>query len=620
MSLFGYECKKILIKQYALFIFSAVIVLRLLSLPSSLEANYGFGTSAEKNAYLEMLKPLSGMLNDEKEEKIVELKERLIEAQNLMSQLREAYSSNDTEKIEALDRELEKYDEILENDTVIERVFEQYDYASADKASRAIIPVKKVGITEKVSANYPFLLCICFCCAFAVMAEQTSKTHLIIRTAPNGQGKTMAAKLGVLFIVIGVTSAVLTAADLVTMSFQLPREYWRYNICSLEKFAGCPIKISIIGAFAAVAAMRLIGALFIGSAAMLTAHFTKSYVAGVFPYIALPVVADYVSERDSQSYFLPTGLLKGWGYFYGDVAEPNYKEYVIFHGVPLYCTCLIAGFALLFVIAACVILVRAGKNRLAKKRRGISMIGAVGAAFSLLLLTSCSAKTGNVAEQYGGSISVYDNNNENSRYKFEIETIMTDDSGHSTNALNITDKQTGETERYEFSPFEDEIHIQSLFATEDRLLFCYNHRDIVSLDLNDFSLTTIYAAPGLKKVVFGLVFDFGDEERRFSADGAFTDGKNIFVYDWHNGIAKPKANGDLHILVSDDTSSGLEFDGKAFYYISPDGILHKYDLASRKNTAIYENVERYTLDGDADHLYFRSRGENVELDKKALTE
>lgn len=52
MSLFGYEAKKVLIKQYALFLFFAVIVIRLFSLPDGLEADYGFKSSADKNAYL----------------------------------------------------------------------------------------------------------------------------------------------------------------------------------------------------------------------------------------------------------------------------------------------------------------------------------------------------------------------------------------------------------------------------------------------------------------------------------------------------------------------------------------------------------------------------------------
>ncbi len=615
MNLFGYEAKKVLIKQYALFIFLAVIALKLFSLPRELDVNYGFGTSAEKSAYLEILEPLSGKITDEKEQMITDMKKRLLEAQSLQSQLSNAYHAGDNKKINELDKQLEEFRDVLKNDDVIERVFEQYVYVSEDRETREIIPVKKVGIMEKAAANYPFLLCICFCCTYAVMAEHTSKTHLIIRTTPNGQDKTMAAKIGVLFPAIGTASAVLSIIDLVTLSFQLPRNYWDCSICSLERFANCPIKISIINVFVLVQMMRLLGALFIGAAAMLTAHFSRNYAASIFPYVALPIVSDYVAERDSQSYFLPTGLLKGWGYFYGDVGETGYSEHIIFHEVPLLYTRLLMAFSLLFVIAAAVILIRAGKNRLAKKRGGITKIAALGIALSLLLLTSCSAEKADVLLQYDGSISVYGDNSENSRYKFEIEYIQTDESGHFTNALNIIDKQSGTTEQYAFSPFAENISLGSPFAAEDCLLFAMNG-DIVRLDLDDFSLSTVYENSGMEKVVFGLMFDFGDEDIRFRPGGAFTDGKTVYIYDKLTGVARLGLDGKPQMLFTDDTSFGLEYDGGAFYYISQDEKLHKFDLGDRKNTVISDgSADRYTLDGDTEFLYFKSYGEEKKLYK-----
>lgn len=619
MNLFGYEAKKVLIKQYALFIFLAVITLKLFSLPGELDVNYGFGTSAEKSTYLEMIEPLSEKLTDEKEQKITDMKKRLLEAQALQSRLSDAYRADDTERITELDKQLEEFRDVLKNDEVIERIFEQYVFVSEDRETREIIPVKKVGIMEKASANYPFLLCVCFCCAFAVMAEQTSKTHLIICTTPNGQDKTMAAKIGVLFLTIGTASAVLSIIDLVMMSFQLPQNYWNCSICSLERFSNCPIKMSIINVFVLVQVMRLLGALFIGAAAMLTAHFSRNYAASIFPYVALPIVSDYVAERDSQSYFLPTGLLKGWGYFYGDVGEPGYEDHIIFHEIPILYTCLLTAFSLLFVIAAAVILISAGKNRLTKKRGEITKAAALGMTLSLLLLTSCSAEKTDILSQFGGSISVYGDNSENSRYKFEIEYIHTDDSGHFTNALNITEKQSGATEQYAFSPFEERISLGSLFATEDFLLFTMNH-DIMRLDLDDFSLSAVYENSGMKKVVFGLMFDFGDEDIRFRPEGAFTDGRTTYVYDISSGIARLGLDGKPQLLFTDNTSFGLEFDGSSFYYISQDEKLHKFDMSSGKNNVIFDGAaDRFTLDGDSEFLYFQSYGTDITLDKSSLT-
>lgn len=62
MSVLKYESKKVFIKQYALFIFLAVIVIKLFSLPDSMNVDYGFKTVTEKNKYLETIKPLAGIL------------------------------------------------------------------------------------------------------------------------------------------------------------------------------------------------------------------------------------------------------------------------------------------------------------------------------------------------------------------------------------------------------------------------------------------------------------------------------------------------------------------------------------------------------------------------------
>ena len=623
MRLLKYEAKKILIKQYGLFIFAAVILIKLISLPTQLNINYGFNTYADRNAYLEMLKPLSGSLTEEKEEKIVNMKEQLLEAQNIRSQCLEALQNGDLETYDELYKGLEPYIDILKNENSIERVFKQYSYVCEDRENRALIPVKSVGVMENTSVNYIFLLCICFCCTYAIMVEQGGKAEVIIRTSPNGQGKTMAAKIEVLFLTVGISSLVLSAFDLFVLSAQLPSEYWHYNVSSLESFKGCPIKISIWGVFVSVQLMRLLGALFIASAAMLTAHFSRSYMAGIFPFAAIPIVVDYISEGDSQSYYLPTGLLKGWGYFYGDVASPFDESLITFHNVPLVFTFLLIFFSLLFVIGSEILLIQSGKNRLS--HNGGKTAKAVLLGVMLMLLSSCSVQSSDVIDEYGGSISVYSTYiAQNSKYKFKVETlsyINSQGEEDTTDTLNITDKATGKTEAYPFTPFTKEQRtIDYLFACEDCLLFSCNNT-IMRLDLNDFSLTTIYSEKGSKRIVFGLAFDFAEdhEEFMFSPNGAFTDGKTTFIYNESSGIARLRFDGSLEFLVSDDFSGGLEYDGKALYYISSDNMLHKYDIEKGKDNVIYDKeIVRYSLKGDRDKLYFQSYGMEVVLDKVDL--
>lgn len=622
MKLFRYEAEKILIKQYGIFLFAAVILIRLISLPNQLEANYGFNTSADKNAYLELLKPFSGMLTEEKEEKIIGMKKRLLEAQDIKARCLEALGSGDLEAYEEMHKSLDEYTDVLKDESAIERIFEQYDYVSEEREVRALIPVKRVGVMENASVNYLFLLCICFCCAYAVMIEQSGRAEVIIRTTPNGQGKTMAAKLAVLLITITLSSIALSVIDLAALSAQLPSEYWRYNIHSLEGFKNCPVQIRIMGVFVTVQCMRLTGALFIGSAAMLAAHFSHSYAASIFPFAAVPIVADYVSKHDSQSYFFPTGLLKGWGYFYGDVADSHNEEYIVFHGVPTGYTLALTALSLLLVIGVAIILIHSGKNRLARKGKKPIKTAAFGILLALLL-SSCSANGSDVIEECGGSVSVYPTYiAQNSGYKFTVESqsYIDEHGGESnTDTLNITDKETGETVEYPFDPFKGQMLIDNLFACEDCLLFACNDA-IMRLNLDDFSLNVVYERKGTGRKVFGLIYDEDEaDEIIFDPEGAFTDGKTVFVYDWYSGIAKVGFDGSLNFLVSDDISGGLEYDGKAFYYISNDNLLHKYDIGSDKNTVIYEGeVIPYSLKADREKIYFKSCGKEVILNKGVI--
>ena len=90
--------------------------------------------------------------------------------------------------------------------------------------------------------------------------------------------------------------------------------------------------------------------------------------ASVFPFIAFPIVVDYLAERDSQGYVLPTGLLKGYGYFFGDVADVFSvgDPVVYFHAVPVWVLTALIVFAVMFIIIGALILIWSDRNRLTK--------------------------------------------------------------------------------------------------------------------------------------------------------------------------------------------------------------------------------------------------------------
>lgn len=244
----------------------------------------------------------------------------------------------------------------------------------------------------------------------------------------------------------------------------------------------------------------------------------------------------------------------------------------------------------------------------------------------LLPLSSCSnaGSVGSVVEEFGGSISPYGYNVENSKYKFSVRSkSYVDDKGRDseTYTLLMTDKETKRRVEYPPDVFGEPcfIYDYSIFVTENFVLF-QTDLSTMKLDLNDFSLTTVYKYGDTKKILFGLIYGGGDDFIDFfSPEGAFSDGETIYVYNTHSGIARVDPDGGLTFVVTDNTSSGIEFDGKSIYYIAPDSILHKCDVRSGKNTVIYDgDAEPYTLSADWDYLYFKSDGKDMKLDKETL--
>ena len=89
MKIFLYELKKVLIKQYAIIILAAVVIVRLLSSLPLAKQTYGFDTAKEREAYFELINPFVGEVTEEKITRAYELEQQLKSAQDKYDELRE---------------------------------------------------------------------------------------------------------------------------------------------------------------------------------------------------------------------------------------------------------------------------------------------------------------------------------------------------------------------------------------------------------------------------------------------------------------------------------------------------------------------------------------------------
>ena len=77
MKIFVYEMKKILIKQYAIIILAAVVIVRLLSSLPLAKQTYGFDSATEREKYFEIISPFIGAVTEEKTDRADELEKQL---------------------------------------------------------------------------------------------------------------------------------------------------------------------------------------------------------------------------------------------------------------------------------------------------------------------------------------------------------------------------------------------------------------------------------------------------------------------------------------------------------------------------------------------------------------
>lgn len=579
--IFLYELKKILLKQHALPLFLLVIAVSFFSLLSAKPQNYGFISRTERNDYLETISPFEGMLTEEKEKGIIALKEDFLEVKALFSKLNQEYVAGEIDE-EYYQQMLSRYSETLNRQSVIDAVFERYEYVSADTENRMLIPAKNVPTMSDVSVNYLFLLCIAFCCAHAVMTECTGKANYILVTTNGGQRSVMASKVTILLTLTALTSIIISTFDLVRLANELPTKYWDYSLCSIPRFETTEFSISIIEAFIISQLIKLLGYLFISVSAMLTAYYTKHYVASVFPFIAVPVVADYLAGKNSQALFLPTGFLKGIGYFFGDEiykgAGAGMEPVMAFHHVPPVYTLIMAVTIFTFSVIGCIILIKSGENRLLRKKKNHRyVIPAISVLIISLLSTACSS----VSE--GKTVDVL-NCNENDRYKFEI--IYTDNNEN----IQVSDKTNGESFFIPEDVFpRDHYSIIDIFPTENYLYYLIGTggigNSLYRIRLSDMTKEElIKPMDSIPKTALGLSFIDVDTENRVRVNKLFTDEKNIFFIDLYGRVLMlnpfAKTLNDCTCIIEEDVGTDLEFDGKSIYYKSKDGIARSYDINS----------------------------------------
>ena len=626
MKIFVYEMKKILIKQYAIIILAAVVIVRLLSSLPLAKQTYGFDSATEREKYFEIISPFIGAVTKEKTDRADELENQLKTASQQYDKLIDQRLEHKISDIEYYEQ-MKLYEPTLNIKKQIEKTVEQVRQAQERQCD--ILPVSYIPIICDASADYLFVLAICLICSLSVITEYTSKTRYILCTTPAGQSRSMAAKTAVLLLAVAVASVLLSAVEGYCLSKQLPFEYWAYSARGIEIMTNCTAELSIGGLFIQTQLIKLVGSIFTASVAILISELFKSYAASVFSLVTVQIVVDYVGNRSNLSYLLPTGAMRGYGYFYGDVTPTAENNYMQFSGVPLWYTAVLICGLLIFSAAACTGTILSCNNRLKRKRKKIRKAALLSTMciITSLLLSSCSVANNrydpeDTMKLVGGSYTLigeynipFTNELKTSKYEIVLETNQSS-GGFSISLIDLASNEKLDIPQ---SYFSDETFIHC-FITEHYILVEYIAKDGTEAmryyDLNDFSTQTIAQnTRGVEKNLFGLTFK--DSESIFTTSSLiFTDDRDFFFVT-DSGLYKVGVNKNASLIIDEPVTEGLIYDAHSIYFISEKDSIKRYDLSTGILSEIVsaEKIIPRSLWGDYDYIYYTSENGEQKLAK-----
>lgn len=626
MKIFVYEMKKILIKQYAIIILAAVVIVRLLSSLPLAKQTYGFDSATEREKYFEIISPFIGAVTEEKTDRADELENQLKTASQQYDKLIDQRLEHKISDIEYYEQ-MKLYEPTLNIKKQIEKTVEQVRQAQERQCD--ILPVSYIPIICDASADYLFVLAICLICSLSVITEYTSKTRYILCTTPAGQSRSMAAKTAVLLLAVAVASVLLSAVEGYCLSKQLPFEYWAYSARGVEIMTNCTAELSIGGLFIQTQLIKLVGSIFTASVAILISELFKSYAASVFSLVTVQIVVDYVGNRSNLSYLLPTGAMRGYGYFYGDVTPTAENNYMQFSGVPLWYTAVLICGLLIFSAAACTGTILSCNNRLKRKRKKIRKAALLSTMciITSLLLSSCSVANNrydpeDTMKLVGGSYTLigeynipFTNELKTSKYEIVLDTNQSS-GGFSISLIDLASNEKLDIPQSYFSG-ETFIHC---FITEHYILVEYIAKDGTEAmryyDLNDFSTQTIAQnIRGVEKNLFGLTFK--DSESIFTTSSLiFTDDRDFFFVT-DSGLYKVGINKNASLIIDEPVTEGLIYDAHSIYFISEKDSIKRYDLSTGILSEIVsaEKIIPRSLWGDYDYIYYTSENGEQKLAK-----
>lgn len=596
-----HELKKLFIKQYGLLLFVILLIGEIVFLnvqyPENRPAN-----AVTKQHLDEYMSNFSGKLTKENEKKILVEQETIFNAKNVESDIMRRLWYNEYKTENDFLSELAPVSIVSERSGAFDILMSKYNYTSKNPENRYIINYEYSGLTRDYPDIFITLLVI-LSTAFLFLNEESSNVITIIRISENGMRKALRSKIASVSILICAAHGISVIAELMFMLFRGKADELLFPLQSIEFYRNCPFGISILGAFFALSAIRLLGYFFLAALIVMLAVTIKKALLTVFIPTAVCVLQQFLFSPATPAYYLPTGLLRAAGYFRGNSEEtlnsgtkiaetvPNFSE------IPLSAFILIIAVSLIFIGFAVFLAARYyGGYRSEKHTKIPAIIVSVMMMFSL---SGCSSdKTENIAYNAGENLFFV----QNDEYFF-----VSDDNG-----ITAVSKASGVSHKLVADAFKTSSMDCRVTVCGDYLYYCDRNtmdNSINRISLSDMTSENLISSETDKGGFLGISLNHSGDLSEKMIDSFFTDGSNLYVTLDDDGIYRLSGN-RFRCIISERLykNTKVSFDGNKIYYINRRLELKSYDLKSSNTETISGNFTKAVYYDGTRLLYSNSSG------------
>lgn len=591
--MFKEEFKKLFVKQFGLVLTIAFIIGEMIFV-NSLYQKREFTSEDTERYFYEYMDNFSGRLTPEKESGILAEQERIVDAQNAQAAIEKRLLYGEYESEEEFLAEYEKYRAVTERDEAFQILFEQYSYAKGDPQNRYIMSGKYDGL----GADMPdvcLLSLIIVSTAFLFLSEENSCMITFIRISENGKRKTFGGKIAsiLMLILFGWIFSVLSQF----LVMILRGNYYElgYPLRTIEFFQSCPYHVTILQGFLAISVFRLLGYLFVSALMILLSAAVRKALPVIFIPCAVCLLQQFAFNPATPAYYIPTGFLRGVGYFRGDVLSKTDSgdEVKIFSQIPLPDLLILIILTLTFIIVSIVVgynyYTCKPKKKFFKKFFGI-----------IAVISVCVTFSGCTNEQDDKII-----------YNLQEGTFLAqnEDSfflSRKTGIFKVSKIDDTESQLLR-DVFENDQKLNVIALCGDCIYYnsWFGELNVKKLSLNDYDVSMVISNNSETRKGFLNLNVQSGYTFPYIVTGVFSDNDSVFIV-FDNSLFLMK-NGRTECLINKDIyNQMLCFDGQKIYYINSILQLRCYDTKTNDDIRLPGELVRAVY-YDGTRLLFSDR-------------